>query len=839
MSLSSTNLPRSYLIAVAGVSLATAIRVALHPLLGDRFLFFAFFVAIVYAAWYGGFGPAILSVCLSLLAIDRFLLVSRGPVPIFGDRWQMALAFFTVSVAVALLGEALRAARRHARASDSETRRLLEEQQADRERLRTTLASIADAVITTDPEGRITLLNPAAERLTGWGAVEATGHPLGEVFRIVESATDASAVLPIVNDVPEVEAVLSDDHKLVLARDGEARWVEHNSAPITNEWGSVNGTVIVLRDITERKRAEAALRESEQRFARFMQHLPGLAWIKDVEGRYVYANDAAERVFRTARAQLYGRTDEEVFPPETAAQFREHDRRARAAGAGVQLIETLEHEDGVLHHSLVSKFPIPGADGRTTLVGGMAIDITDRMEMEAALREADRRKDEFLATLAHELRNPLAPIRNALSLMRYSGGSGADFEAARSMAERQVIHLTRLVDDLMDIARISRGKIELRKEPLELAPIVRRAVEALQFMIEGRGHALSVSLPSEPIRLEADPTRLEQVLFNILLNAAKYTEPGGRIRLEGRRVEGEVVIRVRDTGIGIEPEMLPRIFEMFTQVDHRSTRSQGGLGIGLGLIKSLVELHGGTITADSDGPGTGSEFVVRLPALPAGWETPAVAAPGFGTTPALGPPRRILVVDDNADAALSLAKLLRRLYGQEVRVAHDGPEALDIAEEFRPEVVLLDLAMPAMDGYEVARRLRDRPALAGTMLVALTGWGQESDRQESREAGFDRHLVKPVDLEEIRGADDRHGADRLSRLRHRGPGGDRVIRRLIHVPDSTGHVDEYLVPFLVRALTARAGRLAVRRCVRDLPAGWGSCSPSEPQPRVRTQINKS
>jgi CheY-like chemotaxis protein len=279
---------------------------------------------------------------------------------------------------------------------------------------------------------------------------------------------------------------------------------------------------------------------------------------------------------------------------------------------------------------------------------------------------------------------------------------------------------------------------------------VRRAVEAIQFTLEGRGHALGISLPAGPIRLEADPTRLEQVLWNLLSNAAKYTEAGGRIRLEGQQVGGEVVIRVRDTGIGIEREMLPRIFEMFTQVDHRSTRAQGGLGIGLGLVKSLVEMHGGTITAGSDGPGMGSEFVVRLPALPSGWEPPAVVTPRVRATPASGTPHRILVVDDNADAALSLAKLLTRLYGKEVRVAHDGPEALTAVEEFEPEVVLLDIGMPGMDGYEVARQLRRRPAFAGTMLVALTGWGQESDRQESREAGFDRHLVKPVNPEEIR-----------------------------------------------------------------------------------------
>ena len=740
MSISPSHSPRNYLLAVACVGVATAARVALGPLLGDRFPFIAFFAAIVLVAWRGGFGPAMLAVCLSWLAVDRLVLEPRGPVPYFGTRWQFGVAFFVASATVAVLGESMRAARRRAQASEAEARRVQEEQRADRDRLRTILASLADGVIATDPAGLITSLNPAAERLTGWAAGAAIGHPLAEVFRFSHdenaSSTDGS--------------VTHAGRRALLAGAAGARWIEHNAAPIRVERGEVGGTVIVFRDITDRERAEAALRESESRFVRFMQHFPGLAWIKDAEGRYVYANDAAERAFRTPRAELYGRTDDQVFPPETAAQFRGHDARALESDAGVRVVESLEHEDGVIHHSLVSKFSIPGPDGRAALVGGTAIDITDRLEMEEALREADRRKDDFLATLAHELRNPLAPIRNALSLMRHSGGDAPDFLAERAMAERQVSHLARLVDDLLDIARISRGRIELRKEPLELAPVVRRAIEAIQSTIEGRGHALAVALPARPILLEADPTRLEQILWNLLSNAAKYTEPGGRIRLEAQREGAETVIRVRDTGIGIEPGMLPRIFEMFTQVDSRSTRSQGGLGIGLGLVKSLVELHGGTIAASSDGPGAGSEFVVRLPALAEARASTAI--PGVESPRQLvASRRRILVVDDNADAAVSLARLLTRLHGQEVRVAHDGPEALAVAGEFLPEMIVMDIGMPGMDGYEVARRLRLRPEHTGTFLVALTGWGQESDRREAREAGFDCHVVKPVDADTIRG----------------------------------------------------------------------------------------
>jgi CheY-like chemotaxis protein len=394
--------------------------------------------------------------------------------------------------------------------------------------------------------------------------------------------------------------------------------------------------------------------------------------------------------------------------------------------------------------------PVRDEQGQVVRWFGTNTDITDRMEMEEVLKDADRRKDEFLATLAHELRNPLAPIRNALHLMGRVEGDIRGVEADRAMAERQVAHLARLIDDLMDIARISRGKIELRKEAVDLAAVIQRAVESARSSLEERGHSLTVTLPDAPVRLEADQTRLEQVFWNLLNNAAKYTDPAGQIRLTAERSGDEVVVRVRDTGIGIEPEMLSKVFEMFVQAGRRSDRSQGGLGIGLSLVKTLVEMHGGGIEAHSEGPGTGSEFVIRLPVLTgpaeerAGPEREAPRRPDQ-----VRPGLRLLVVDDNVDAARSLARLLTRLHGQDVRVAHDGPSALAEAEAFRPEIILLDIGLPGMDGYEVARRLRCLPEFARTFIVAMTGWGQEEDRRRSHEAGFDRHLVKPVDPEDF------------------------------------------------------------------------------------------
>jgi signal transduction histidine kinase len=374
-----------------------------------------------------------------------------------------------------------------------------------------------------------------------------------------------------------------------------------------------------------------------------------------------------------------------------------------------------------------------------------------RRQAEEALREANRRKDEFLATLAHELRNPLAPIRNSLQILKMPRLDGATVGRTREMMERQVHHLVRLVDDLLDVSRVMRGKVELRKEAVELASVVARAVETAQPLIEAQGHELAISLPDESLLLDADPVRLAQVVGNLLNNAAKYTESNGRIWLTARREGDAAVLRVRDTGIGIPPDMLPKVFDVLVQVDHATTKAQGGLGIGLTLVRSLVEMHGGTVDAHSAGPGQGSEFVVRLPLSPRRQEPSGENEDGGEPQQPSLSGRRLLVVDDNRDAADSLALLLR-LQGHEVRVAHDGPAALAVVSGYRPELVFLDIGMPGMDGYEVARRLRQIPGVRGVRLAAVTGWGQQEDRRRTAQAGFDYHLVKPVEpkaLEEL------------------------------------------------------------------------------------------
>jgi signal transduction histidine kinase len=363
-------------------------------------------------------------------------------------------------------------------------------------------------------------------------------------------------------------------------------------------------------------------------------------------------------------------------------------------------------------------------------------------EANQMLAESDRRKDEFLAMLAHELRNPLAPIRNAVELMRLRGADEPDLQWARDIIERQVQHMTRLVNDLLEVSRITRGKVVLQKEVLNVAAVMGRAAETSRPHIEVRRQNLTVSFPPEPAFLEGDMTRLAQILGNLLNNAAKFTPEEGQVQLSARVEGAEIVFRVRDTGIGIAPEMLRRVFDLFVQVDNSLDRSQGGLGIGLTLVRSLVELHGGSVQVFSDGPGSGSEFVVRLPALAN--PLPDAAGGNLSMSGDRGPPqRRILVVDDNVDSAESLAMVLR-VTGHQVRTAHDGAEALEVAAQFAPEIVLLDIGLPKMNGYEVARVLRSRYPDRDILIVALTGYGQEEDRRRSREAGFDHHLVKPV-----------------------------------------------------------------------------------------------
>jgi signal transduction histidine kinase/ActR/RegA family two-component response regulator len=412
--------------------------------------------------------------------------------------------------------------------------------------------------------------------------------------------------------------------------------------------------------------------------------------------------------------------------------------------------EELEREIGA-RKSVEGKLQIANAelerrvDERTAALAEqgeqLRVTVAALQQSEQALKEADRRKDEFLATLAHELRNPLAPIRNSLEVMKRAGNDPEIIEKSRGTMDRQLTQMVRLVDDLIDVSRISRNRLALRRERVELATIVNNAVEACRPQIDAARHTLTIDLPTQPLVLHADAARLVQVIGNLLTNAAKYTEPGGRISLAARREGEQVAISVRDNGCGIPPELLPRAFEMFSQLDATLDRAQGGLGIGLTLVQRLVEMHEGTVTALSEGQGRGTEFIIRLPVLPA--EVPAKRQVESNAS-SQSSRRKILVVDDNRDSATTLAMLLK-ITGNDLQTAHDGQEAVTKAEQFRPEVILLDLGMPIMDGYEACRAIRLQPWGQRMKIVALTGWGQESDRRQSREAGFDAHLVKPVE----------------------------------------------------------------------------------------------
>jgi two-component system CheB/CheR fusion protein len=394
--------------------------------------------------------------------------------------------------------------------------------------------------------------------------------------------------------------------------------------------------------------------------------------------------------------------------------------------------------------------------GSRRLFTGIVRDITNRKRLEQELRqrlnelaEADRQKNEFLAMLSHELRNPLAPMRNALQLMKMPGADNKVVNQARDVLERQLQYLVRMVDDLLDVSRIIRGHIELRREAVDVAVAIARAIETAQPMIDAKCHELSVSVSDQPVWVEADPIRLAQVIANLLTNAAKYTDKAGHMSIYAAREGEEVVVRVRDTGMGIAPELQSRIFELFVQGDRSLNRSQSGLGIGLTLVKRLVEMHGGSVAVASQGAGQGSEFTVRLPALPEPHANQDLRVSGVRArvSDALG--KRVLIADDNVDASESLAVILRA-YGYDVRCVYDGPSVLRTAASYRPDVVVLDIGLPGMSGYEVARQLRELPEFKRTRLVAVTGYGQDDDRRHSLEAGLDYHLTKPIDPDVLR-----------------------------------------------------------------------------------------
>lgn len=1029
---------KDHLAAVIALVVATLVTLAFKPALGHNYPFASFFLAVATVAWFGRTSSSVLVLVIGGAVASYLFAPGDGSVSI-------RVGFYLVASSVVVaMGHAMRRAR-------ARTDELLSAAAVQQEQLRTTLASIGDAVITTDVAGCVTYLNAAAETLTGWTSVEASGQPLTNVFSIVDEGTGLPNYNPAARAMEKRQVTSLPSHTLLISKDGRQRPIDDSAAPIRRATGDVIGSVLVFRDISERRTVEEQLRvnEARQQFlvaladalrplldpvviqaeaSRLLGEYLGanrvayfeirgdeyvverdhVAGVRTLAGTYpvssfgptllasllagqtVVESDATTHPVRPPHEQdafasidvrghvdvplvkggrfvagmtVHSRTPREwaeheisiivdtaertwaaVERARSESALRESEERAafvrRSSGVGFwycdlpfdvlqwdelvkahfhlppdavvkiqtfyerihpddreptrlaieRSISSLEHYD--VHYRTVN--PADGAttwvraigrtfyapDGTPTRFDGVTLDVSEQKSAEASLKKSEERrrlaldsaelgawhldvqtstlttderfrqifsgsiepkdyqqvlaaihpedreriqaavadatrpdgpvlyaqehrvvhpdgtvrwvfakgranfelegheqrvsldgtvaditvrkhieeererlveelrrqdqlKDEFLATLAHELRNPLAPIRNGLQIIRLAGAQGM-VEQARSMMERQLSQMTRLVDDLLDVGRVTTGKLQLRRERVELQAVISAALETSLPLIEQAEHELAVDVPSEPIHVDADPIRLAQVVSNLLTNSAKYTPPGGHVKLKVAPLDdGRVVVKVADDGIGIPEHMLEAVFGMFSQVDRALERSTGGLGIGLSLAKALTELHGGTIQAYSEGQGRGSEFSVILPLAPALCELPGEQAPQrAGTASTL----RILVIDDNVDAADSLSVLLETA-GHEVRTAYDGAAGVEVAAEFQPGAVVCDIGMPLMNGYDTARRIRSEAWGKDIVLIALTGWSQATDLQKSSAAGFNHHLVKPVDAE--------------------------------------------------------------------------------------------
>jgi PAS domain S-box-containing protein len=677
-----------------------------------------------------------------------------------------------------------------------EVRRESDWHRAESEWLAAVLNSMTEEVYFTDPNQRYTYANPAA--LREFGHANVNGARVTDLVQNLEVLRPDGSPRPV-DEAPPLRAlrgeVITQEEQVVRTpRTGELRHRHVNAAPVRNAQGEIIGSVSVVRDITDSKRAAATL-AADLRDTTLLHELAARQTAEaDSTQIFVDILDAAMTLgnAQAGTIQLFDESTQELtivaargFPPDMTARFARVDAscgspcgqalatRARAftrfdipAGEDPESSARAHLDCGIV---CAQSTPLVSRTGRLLgmvsthwstqrtlperelrfldLLGRQAADIIERMQKDEALREADRRKDEFIAVLAHELRNPLVPIRTGIELLKNARSRPEVVDSVRPMMERQIAHMVRLIDDLLDVARVAAGKFELKRETVALATIVGNAVDAQRRALEAAGLELRLHLPEDPVIVDGDATRLSQVLSNLLHNASKFTPAGGHVELTASRLEkpdgDRLILSVRDDGRGIEPDQLPRIFELFAQSGSRSSSHLGGLGLGLALARKLVEMHGGRIEALSAGANLGSEFVISLPLprSPGGVATAAVPA-----SPVLDH-ARVLVVDDNHDAADSMSMLVE-FGGAQTRAAYSAAEAFEVIREFRPHIVLLDIGMPGMSGYEACRNIRAEHGDA-IAIVAVSGWGQDSDKELAREAGFDAHLTKPADPQEL------------------------------------------------------------------------------------------
>jgi PAS domain S-box-containing protein len=701
---------RGFAFAAAAVGLATLLRIGVTPWFGEHAPFVFQYAAVLVLAWFTNRGLAYTAVLAT--AIVTSLVFSW-------THWSSTLVFIGVSIALIELSMAVRRAALRGKKIT--------------ERLDLALETGRMGVWEWNLDTNEVWWSDSLEKVHGLPA-GAFGRTL-DAFRGLIHDDDRARLDAALGHAVEHDSDFSIEFRF-LRPDGAVRWMCARGHVLPAGGGRGRRIVATSRDITEQHEAAGALREVETRFEAVMTHAPFVVFAKDRDGRYLMVNGPWAQLAGRTEHEILGRTDAELLPAELATVASRFDAHVLATGEPKQYEDTFTYR-GKPSSYLVIKFALRDTEGHPVAVCGIANDITARKLAEAALKDADKRKDEFLAILAHELRNPLAPVRLALEMLKTNPGDKTVGDRAMDVMGRQLAHLVRLIDDLLDVSRITRGKLELRRGRVTLGEVIRTALETSKPQIDLAGHTLDVQLPDEPIALHADLTRLAQVVSNLLNNAAKYTPRGGHIELSVTRKNGEIAIAISDNGIGLAPEHLAHVFEMFAQVSPLTTRGHGGLGIGLALARALVDMHGGRIEADSAGLDQGSTFIVHLPIAE---DAGAVSTTHEAEAPVAGC-LRVLVADDNRDAIDTLALFLERS-GHTVRKAADGIEAIEVASAFHPDVAVLDIGMPRMDGYEVARKLRANGD--DCVLIALTGWGQADDHRRSREAGFDYHLIKPV-----------------------------------------------------------------------------------------------